>query len=151
MKTLIITLLLILSTKSFSQPYFAIGLQNKGANLALGTIVNKFDIQLNYKYPLSSAEEYKIISITIGKEINITNKDEDNYVLTPIIGAAWTTHQDFTQYDINPIYGPVSINKISSVYGTEIGKDSYMGRLAIVLRYCGKMYYGITMRVFFYR
>jgi hypothetical protein len=144
-----ILILLLLSIPTFSQTYLGLGLQNKGANISVGTVVDKVDLQLNYKYPLSSAEESKIISITIGWNLMITKFDEDNYLLTPFVGGAFQKYDDFTLYDINPIYGSVSITKFRGIYGLELGKNIYKGRISIMSKYCDKMYYGIIMRAFF--
>ena len=148
MKTLIVTLFLILSIKSFSQPYLGLGLQNKGANISIGVVVDKVDLQLNYKYPLSSAEESKIASITIGWNFMLTEFNEDNYLITPFIGGALQKYDDFTLYDTNPVYGPVSVTKFRGVYGLELGRNLHNGRISIMSKYYDKIYYGIIMRAF---
>lgn len=153
MKVLItLQLILIISIPSFSQPYFGIGLQNKGFNMSAGIVADNIDAQIMFKTPLTSAEESKVLSLTIGRMINITNKDEDNYSITPLIGLGWSKYQDFSQYDLDDKAAIIDVNKFSGVYGLEIGKDAHVGRISLMGRYCGsKMYYGVTMRVFFSR
>ncbi|MFZ4769019.1 MAG: hypothetical protein ACOYLO_02480 [Ferruginibacter sp.] len=149
MKPLIITLILIISIPTFAQPYFGIGLQNKGYNMNAGILVDKIDAQISFKTPLSSAEEAKIIITSIGRMFNISNMVTDNYSFTPSIGAAWVKRTDFTEYDLKSSMGPVSINKFMPAYGLEIGKDAYNGRISLVAKYIDKMYCGVNMRVFF--
>ena len=143
----VLTALLLISLPTFAQPYFAIGLQNKGFNMSTGILAEKIDVQIRFKVPLTSAEESKQLSATIGRMILISNNDDDNYLITPSIGAAWLKSTDFTEYDINPNKGPVSIQKFKPVYALELGKDAYKGRLSLTAQYSDKMYWGVNMRV----
>lgn len=152
MKVLItLQLILIISIPSFSQTYIGLGLLNKGVDFSLGTLVDGIDLQFNYKVPLTSAEEPNIMSITLGKMILLSDKDEDNYSITPILGGAWLKGKDFSKYDADPLGAILETNKFNGVYGLELSKDAYMGRLSLVAKHIGGMYYGVSVRVFFSR
>lgn len=149
MKTLIV--LLLISFPTFAQPYLSIGLQNKGFNMSAGILADKIDAQISFKTPLTSAEESKQLSATIGRMILISQKDDNNYSFTPSIGAAWVKSTDFTEYDLNPNKGPVEVVKFKAVYGLELGKDAHIARISLTVRYVDRLYWGVNMRVFFNR
>jgi hypothetical protein len=143
--------LLLISLPTFAQPYFGIGLQNKGFNMCTGILADKIDAQINFKTPLTSAEESKQLSATIGRMILVSQNDDNNYSFTPSVGMAWLKSTDFTEYDLNPNKGPVDVIKFKAVYALEIGKDAHIGRISLTARYVDRLYWGVNMRVFFGR
>lgn len=137
-------ILLLVTVPSFSQPYVGMGLQNKGAFGTIGYIAQTIDLNAQYKFPLTSATESSIFSVTVGKQFNLSHKDEDNFVLTPLVGIG------FLKYGVVNKENTIIVNQsIKAVYGLEIGKDAYMGRISAFVRYVDKWYYGLSMIIFF--
>ena len=115
------------------------------------------------------ADKPNVLSITIGKQILITNYEEDNYSITPTIGYGYLKWKDFSKYDAAvyptrdtsaiPRGGPLpivddeimEITALRPVFGIEVAKDSYMGRIGLTANWCKEFYFGINMRVFPYR
>jgi hypothetical protein len=151
MKTLTTLLILIITLPCVAQPYVALGLQNKGFNMSSGIVSPEgVDIGVQFKTPLSMADQASILSMTIGKQINF-NEEEDGYSITPQIGGGWLRVKDFTLYDKDPVLPVIQRSYIRPVYGIELNKDSYMGRMSLVVKYIDKVYYGVTMKVFLWR
>jgi len=144
MKKIIILILIPLS--GIAQPYVSIGLQNTGANGSIGYIAQKVDLNLSYKFPLTSAIESKIASITFGRQFNLSKKEQDNYVITPLVGVGFLKSGVISKDNTL-----IPVQSVKPVYGLEIGKDAYMGRISAFVRYIDKWYYGLSMRIFFSR
>lgn len=142
MKKIIILILIPLS--GIAQPYVSIGIQNKGANGSIGYIAKTIDLQAQYKFPLTSATESRIASLTVGKKFNLSKKEQDNYVITPLVGIGF-----LKSGVIGKDNALIPVNSIKPVYGIEIGKDAHMGRISAFVRYIDKIYYGLSMRIFF--
>jgi hypothetical protein len=143
-KVLLITtlFLFVLIVKLFSQPYVGMGLQNKGAFGTIGYIVHKVDLNVQYKFPLTSATESSIFSVTVGKQFNLSHKDEDNFVLTPLVGIGFLKYGVVNKENTLIVY-----QSINPVYGVSIGKVWYKGTLSLDFRYVDKFYGGVSMRI----
>ena len=146
-------LLLLISTSSFAQPFLGLGVTNQGANFHLGVLAGSIEITAGYKMPFNSNDVAKIASLQIGKQILLSNNDQDNYSITPSIGYANYRVQDFAAYNNDPSgkTGPSLISEFRPIAGVEVGKDSYMGRVFVSANYCKGMYYGIGIKMFPYR
>lgn len=129
-----------------SQGYLSFNYSSNGTGVRLGYL-NDVQISLGYQTPLLSAENANIADLSVGKRILLTNNDEDNFSVTPTVGVGFISYKDFTKYDQG---GEIeSVKKVVPVYGLELGKDWYIGRLFIHANYANKFYYGIGIRAFF--
>lgn len=140
---LITTLFLfVLIVKLFSQPYVGMGLQNKGAFGTIGYIAQTIDLNAQYKFPLTSATESSIFSVTVGKQFNLSHKEQDNFVLTPLMGIGFLKYGVVNKENTLIVY-----QSIKPVYGVSIGKIWYKGTLSLDFRYVDKLYGGVSMRI----
>ena len=142
-------LLLIISTTGFSQVYVSMGAVNNGVQVGVGALAANVDIQLRYQRPIFNIQSPTVTSFTIGRMINITGNEEDNFTVTPSIGYAHLKRKDFTRYNSEDKITNVELFK--AVYGLEVGKDWFMGRASITYSYSDKSYVGATIRFFFNR
>jgi len=161
----------ILGVISYAQPFVKLAATNKGIETSIGALSKDggFESTLSYKFSMSRADKPGILSITVGKQILITNYDDDNYSITPTIGYGYLHWKDFSKYEAatyptrpttNIAAGaplPISYDEIMEmkefkpVFGFEIAKDSYMGRVGLTANWCKEYYFGINLRVFPYR
>jgi hypothetical protein len=153
MKTFILFTGLIISLSAISQPYIGLQAGNKGVAAEFGFLANKIEIAVAAKTPLSNTDVPTLLSITVGKQFLLTQKEEDNYSFTTSIGFANYRVSDFTAYNADPTgqAGIVKISAIKPFYGMELGKDAYLGRVYIKAQYCGGAYYSLGMKMFFNR
>ena len=149
MKKVIFLILIIISATANAQPYVLMGAVNNGVQVGIGALASNVDIQLRYQRPVFNLESPTITSFTIGRMINLTGNDEDNFTVTPSIGYAHLKSKDFTQYNSEDKITNVELFK--AVYGLEVGKDWFMGRASITYSYSDKSYLGATIRFFFSR
>ena len=128
-----------------------------------------FESTLSYKFSMSHVDKPSILSITVGKQILITDYDDDNFSITPTIGYGYLRWKDFSKYDAATYpTGPppnlatgaplpisnkeiIEMTEFKPVFGFEIAKDSYMGRVGLNANWCKEYYFGINLRVFPYR
>lgn len=138
---------------SYCQPFAGLGLTNKGVNFQAGALISGIEITAAAKRPYSRNDIPLIYSLSVGKQILLTDNQEDNYSITPSIGYANYRIKDFTAYDKDPTgaTGPVQISTFTPIYGLELGKDSYMGRVFISANYCKGLYFGMGIKIFPYR
>jgi hypothetical protein len=120
-------------------------------NMTAGVVTGGMEFNFKYQFPLTRADEKRILSATIGKMFLLSNHDEDNYSFTLQAGPAWVKYSDFSKYDASEYGAVIAISEAKPLVGLEIGKDAYMGRISLTASYCGKFYYGASMRIFFYR
>lgn len=146
-KLFVLTILLI-SLNVNAQPFLGMGMQNKGVNFSAGVLAKNLELQANYKMPLTSAIEPTILSITAGAFIPITRYDEDNYSITIQAGAGFRKYRTYKE-ETNSVSD--AIKDIKPLLGIELGKDSYLGRAIISVKYCNEIYYSIGFRCFFNR
>jgi hypothetical protein len=147
----LLSILLIISTTTFAQPYLGVGIQNKGMNMTAGVVAGGMEVNLKYQFPLTRADEKRILSATIGKMVLLSNYDEDNYSATLQVGPAWVKYNDYLKYDASEYGEVIAVSEVKPLVGLEIGKDSYMGRISLTASYCMQSYYGASMRIFFNR
>ena len=145
----LITLLLIISLPCFGQPYLLMGGTNNGVQLGIGTLSDKVDIQVRYQLQLFNLEAPKILSFTVGRQINLTNNEEDNLSITPSVGYGYFRSKDFSQYDTHDKI--INSESFKPMFGVEVGKDWFMGRACITYSYSDRNYIGGTIRYFFSR
>jgi len=150
MRYLFVTALLLISITTPAQPFIGLQLFNQGAGIQLGYLVNKIEFTAAYKTPITRNDIPAFASLSIGKQILLSNAPADNFSITPSIGIANYRVQDFTKYNADPL-GLAAIEQVSKImpmYSIELGKDSYLGRYFISAGYCGAMYYGIGLKIF---
>jgi len=149
---LAIMLLLFFAGKIRAQPFIGIGLLNKGAQFQLGMLSGEggISVSLAVKKPFTHNDKPTVISLNVGKEILLSHNDEDNYSVTPSFGLGNYRVKDYSLYDTGKDE-IIQVSEIKPVYGIEIGKDSYLGRLYINANYCKGLYYGIGFKMFFAR
>ena len=143
---IILCLLCCLADNLFSQPYFGLGLGNKGMNYQLGIRDESLDLKFDYKMPMTRNDVAKVLSFQIGKQLLLTHNESDNLSLTPSIGYGWRKWKDFTEWDKGGEVIPMSDFK--PVYQVEIMKQWYYGGLSVNYSYCGSNYFSIGFKFF---
>jgi len=153
MKTITLAIALLISTSAIAQPYIGLSVHNSGVGAQLGILAESIDVALAIKAPLTKVDVPTIVSLTVGKQFLLTQREEDNYSFTISAGAAFTSVKDFTAYNADPTgqTGIATVTSTSIIYGLQVGKDAYLGRVFISANYCKGMYYGLGMRIFFNR
>jgi hypothetical protein len=148
----LLTVIICLSTAiaAVAQPFLGLALNDKGGTVQLGVLANGIDITAAYKTPFTKNDVAKIASLSIGKQLLLSHKEEDNYTITASFGFANYRVKDFTKYDAGSD-DITQVNELHPMYGLEVGKDSYMGRVFISASYCKGMTYGIGIKMFPYR
>ncbi|MBC7509880.1 MAG: hypothetical protein H7320_14205, partial [Ferruginibacter sp.] len=142
--------LIITTLQGLSQGYVALGGTNKGIQASVGVLANNLDFNIKYQLPLVSTEIPKILSFNIGPRINLTWYETDNFNITPSLGYAYLRSKDFSLYNTSPNLDKIIlIEEFKPVFNLELGKDWYMGRLAVNYTYCNGNYYGISIKCFF--
>ena len=138
-------LMLIISLNVNAQ-YAGVSLINKGISVNAGILANKVAIQAALTLPITNLENSNTYSLTAGYQLNLTNDDKDNYSLTPFVGAALLRSRTWDAKDAMTVH-----QNIKPMYGAELAKDAFMGRVFINANYSDALYYGIGMKVFFNR
>ena len=140
MKTILITTLLFCSIAAQSQAVIGFGATTKGLNMNAGYIVNNIVLSGSYDLPLSSAVKPTIASITIGKQFNLSNYDEDNFTTTISAGIAKINYKTF-------VLDKMVQHKYSTpIFALELAKDWYMGRVYIDVKYANGFYGGVGIK-----
>ncbi len=159
-KVIVFMAMILLWCNAFSQGYIGTSLMNKGIGATAGILAGKADISFNVQFPLTELTVPTILSLSVGRMINLTNNDEgNNYSLTPAFGiatskvkrivAAGQMNKEF--YDRFSHETLETIRKVSTYYSLEVGKDAYLGRVFLRSVYCGNIYYSVGMRLFLTR
>jgi len=141
---------LFLADNVFSQPFLSMGAGDKGIQFQLGVLNEGTEITFSYKTPMTKNDVAKIASLSFGKQILLSNREEDNYSLTPSIGMANYRVKDFSKYDAGED-NIIQVSQFKPVYSIELGKDAYMGRMFISASYCRNPYFVVGFKVFPYR
>ena len=148
--TIALFLLAILCSFKSNAQYVGIGGGNKGVTFNAGILADGIQIEASYRTPLFSTEKPEVLSLTIGREILLSNYEEDNFSVTPFIGGASLKYKDFSEYD-SPPYKIQKVSEIKPMYGIELAKDWYAGRVFINSNYCGSVSLSLGMKVMFDR
>ncbi|MEO5889852.1 MAG: hypothetical protein ABIQ31_06335 [Ferruginibacter sp.] len=142
----------ILSAVSLqAQPFLSVAGTTKGAGFALGYLDSESGIEFNlgYNVPILRADRPRLLDFSVGKKFLLSHKDEDNISLTSSVGYALYSVKDFSAYELDKEYGAIiQIKKIKAIFGLELGKDWYLGRLYVSGHYCGNPFLSIGMRAF---
>ena len=105
-----------------------------------GYIVNDIVLSGSYDLPLSSAVKPAIASVTLGKQFNLSNYDEDNFTFTLSAGIANVQYKAFVQDKM------MQHNYTTPIFALEIAKDWYMGRVYLDLKYANGFYGGVGIK-----
>jgi hypothetical protein len=144
MKKLLVILAILSQFKAQSQPYIQMQAGNKNIGLSFGVQAQGgLIIDMGYLLPYSAANRPKIANLSIGKVINITNNDEDNFSITPSIGFAYLFYKDFSKQ----IDG-INIGEFKPIYRLELAKDWYNGRLFISTNYAKDFFVSVGIKAF---
>ena len=144
-KKMLLLFMIIISLNVNAQ-FAGVSVINKGIGVNAGILINNVNIQAGLTFPIVNLENSNTYSLTAGYQLNLTNDDKDNYSFTPLIGAALIKSRTWDAKDAMSVH-----QNIKAMYGAELGKDSYMGRVFINTNYADALYYGIGMKVFFNR
>jgi hypothetical protein len=171
-KNTLLLLCVISGVTLSAQPFIKFAATNKGFETSIGALSKDGGIEstLSYKFSMIQADKPSILSIAVGKQILISGYDENNYSITPTIGYGYLHWKDFSKYDAAECPPPNSLPPGTSagplpivddaiiemkaykpVFGVEVGKDSYMGRVGLTANWCNEFYFGINLRIFPYR
>ena len=126
--------------------YIGVGISTQGAQFHAGIISEGIEVGITHKVPLFSSEVPTITSLMIGKKVNLTNQEIDNYCLTPSIGIGYYKRQDFKDYDNGGDI--IYIAEAKPIFNLELSKDWYMGRLFVSASYCSGIYGSFGMKCF---
>ena len=153
MNKFLLAIPLFLCLSAAAQPFLALGATNKGANFQVGIVANKMEFTVAYKLPFSAVDVPSILSLSMSKLFFISHHEKDNYSFAPSIGVANYLVKNFDNYDADPTGKSAIIQEavVKPLYGLEIGKDGYRGRVFISANYCKSFYFGMGMKVFPYR
>ena len=145
MKTLSLMICILITINTYSQTFVAIETTTKGFGMAVG-IQSEEGLQIlgGYNVSIINSRNPKLFYGKAGYNILLSHNDEDNFSITPTIGAAQSSVKVFDNKDT-----PTTIKGIKPIYGLELDKDWYMGRLFVSANYCSTAYYGIGIKAFF--
>jgi hypothetical protein len=140
-------LLLLISSIAGAQTFIGLSAGSNGAGVSVGYLsAPGIEVSAGYSMPLISAEKPHVFYAAIGKQLLLTQNEEDNFSITPSVGIAHSSRKDFTEYDKG---GPIlTIENTKPLYSIEIGKDWYHGRLFVSGSYCGVFSVSVGMRAF---
>lgn len=151
---IILGIILLCFTDSFSQPFVGLNLTQKGIGVNTGFLINNVEITANYK-PLTNKQDVpKVLSLSAGYRCLLTFNEINNWSITPSVGVGNYRVKDFRDYDADPTgkTGIKQISKYEPIYGINLSKDSWIGQGFVSVDYCNKIvFYGIGIRAYFYR
>ena len=145
MKQILLMVCILITVNTYSQPFASFEGTTKGFVMTVGfQSPEGIQIAAGYNVSITKANVPDLFYGNVGYNILLTQNDEDNFSLTPTIGAAHSSVQTFTIDDkyISTVKG------IKPIYGLEFGKDWHMGKLFVSANYCGRAYYGIGIKAF---
>lgn len=131
-----------------SQIYAAVEVTTKlGPGCSVGYLTqSNVDIKAGYVIPFRRTDVSTVFYTTLGYKINIGD-EADNYAVTPSIGIGNYRIKNFDDWDWNGTIN--SINNIKPYLGFELSKDKNLGRFYLSVNYCGGLYTGLGIRMFF--
>ena len=148
MKKIIFISLTIISLNAYAQPWLGMGIGNT-VNANAGILVKQIEISAAYQHPFSRADKPAIASLSIGKQLLLSNYDEDNFSLTTSAGVAFHSYKDMAAYNSGESDKITKVKEVKAIYGMEIGKDKYLGRYYINIQYSNRLMYGAGIKFFF--
>jgi hypothetical protein len=135
-----------------SQPFVSATSSTIGQRFSIGWLGRKSGIEINtgYSIPLLRADLPRIFNFSVGKKLVLSHGNDQSLNLTPGIGLAHYSAEDFSAYEKDQVYGIIAeVNGFRPVYTLELGKDWNIGRLFLSGGYCKKGFAGIGIRAFF--
>ncbi len=115
-----------------------------GVNFGIGfQDYSGIDAVVQFDFPGSSADRPKVLSVMAGYEFIL----DDMITLTPRVGGASLTYQDFSKYDTENTIQHVK-RKIL-VGELEFGKDINQMRISIIGRYVDAIQFGVALKYYF--
>ena len=142
-KFTIILAILIISIQVNAQSFLGVSILTKGVGVQIGTLAHKIEISAGVKFPQINQEQHTIYNLSLGKMILLTKHEEDNYSITTSIGIANYKFSSFDAKAERTIH-----SSIKSIYGLELGKDAFMGRVYVRGLYCANAYLEVGMKIF---
>ena len=108
-------------------------------------LAGSIDLNIQYDRPMSRVDKPALWAFTVSKNHILGDREpEDNHWSVQAgIGYTNCTYKDLEKYE--------KVSEFRPMYLAEIGWNSYLGRISFVAKRCQTMYYGATMRCFFYR
>src|SRR6478672_8697345 len=95
-KLSILSIIFLASFQVTQAQFFGMSLGNYGVNMNAGLTLDRATLMLSYNGTITSRENPSFGKISAGYEINITQHEEDNLVLTPFVGFAKYSYMDFS-------------------------------------------------------
>lgn len=148
MKKIFITtaILLLLYIAAAAQPFVGIAGTDKGAAMQIGYLdAGGLQFSLGYKMPLLASSylpdekiektNASLVHVSVGYQILLSHKEEDNYSLTPAIGYAMVKYKTLE-------YAP------AAHYSLELGKDAHLGRFFLGASYSKQLYFSLGIKAF---
>ena len=127
-----------------SQPYASIGFTNKGVNGGIGMLAGGIEMNIQYDQPMARVDKPAVLSFSAGKLFMLSEDNDGKYwTLVTSLGYANCTYKDLDKYE--------KVSEFRPVYSVDLGWNSNLGRISFVAKRCEFMYFGATMRCFFYR
>lgn len=144
MKKLLLSVCILITINTYSQPFASFESTTKGFGINLGFQSNEgVQVAGGFNVSITRADVADIYYGSVGYNILLSHKDEDNFSITPTIGPAFYSKEVF---DAN--YNGKTEKGFKPIFGLELGKDWYDGRLFILANRCDKFYYGIGIKYF---
>ena len=135
---------ILITVNTYSQPFASFEGTTKGFAMTVGYQNDEgIHMAAGYNVSITKANSADLFYGNVGYNILLTQHDENNFSLTPTIGAAHSIVQVFDAKD-----NFTTVKGIKPIFGLELGKDWHMGRLFLSANYCGKAYYGIGIKAF---
>lgn len=146
---LLLIMALLLFADAFTQPFIGIGTSNKGIPINIGGLSHNVEIKATFIRPY--VQKPTVYNFSIGRQINLTPYEKDNYSITPSVGYYVLRWKDFTAYeaDITGKTGIVQNEKSGVGYGLELGKDLFLGRFYVSGNYFNSLYVGVGIKAYF--
>ena len=137
---------ILITVAAYAQPFVSFEGTTKGVAMTLGYQSEEgLQVAGGYNVSVTNALSADLVYGNAGYNILLTHNDEDNFTLTPTVGAAYSTVKAYKVKNSDL----VTVTAIKPLFGLELGKDWYMGRLFITANYCDRAYYGIGIKAFF--
>ncbi|MEP7142546.1 MAG: hypothetical protein ABI707_06735 [Ferruginibacter sp.] len=152
MRQSFILIILLVSKSLQAQPFLSIKGTTEGAGTSIGYLesVSGIGITAGYNIPVLKTSLPAILYISMGKQFLLSHREKDNLSLTLSIGYAHYSVKDFSNYDKDYEHGEIiQIKKVKPIYGLELGKDWYLGRLFLSADYCGGAIFGAGVKGYF--
>ena len=136
MKKLLLMVCILITVNIQAQTFASFEGTTKGFGMTVGFQSEEgLQIAAGYNVSIINALNADLFYGNAGYNFLLSNYDENNFSLTPTIGIAYSSVKvETNKIDLQTVTG------IKPIYGLELGKDWYMGRLFVSANYCGKAY-----------